>query len=141
VPDLRTDNARHGLCELLVVAFVVLLFGATSCADLAGFGRAKKHVFRGLPKFKLAIPSLRQLLHGVPVNQSVGAGCARNYKDSGPANIAVLRRCALDLARRRTSKVSLSIKLKRAGWSHTFLLSLLNQLKRVALNRFHSLRL
>ena len=33
-----------------------------------------------------------------------------------------------DLARRDTSKGSLSIKLKRAGWSDAFLLSLLNQL-------------
>jgi predicted transposase YbfD/YdcC len=53
---------------------------------------------------------------------------ARNRKDNGPANIAILRRRALDLARRDTSKGSLSIKLKRAGWSDAFLLSLLNQL-------------
>lgn len=53
---------------------------------------------------------------------------ARNRKDNGPTNIAILRRRALDLARRDTSKGSLSIKLKRAGWSHAFLLSLLNQL-------------
>ena len=53
---------------------------------------------------------------------------ARNRKDHGPANIAILRRRALDLARRDTSKGSLSIKLKRAGWNDAFLLSLLNQL-------------
>jgi predicted transposase YbfD/YdcC len=53
---------------------------------------------------------------------------ARNRKDNGPANIAILRRRALDLARRDTSKGSLSIKLKRAGWSDAFLLSLLQQL-------------
>ena len=53
---------------------------------------------------------------------------ARNRKDNGPANIAILRRRALDLARRDTSKGSLSIKLKRAGWSDAFLLSLLSQL-------------
>ena len=32
------------------------------------------------------------------------------------ANIAVLRRRALDVVRRDTSKGSLSIKFKRAGW-------------------------
>ncbi len=53
---------------------------------------------------------------------------ARNRKDNGAANIAILRRRALDVARRDTSKGSLSIKLKRAGWSDTFLLSLLRQL-------------
>lgn len=54
---------------------------------------------------------------------------ARNRNDYGPANIAILRRRALDLARRDISKGSLSIKLKRAGWSYAFLLSLLNQLE------------
>jgi len=53
---------------------------------------------------------------------------ARNRKDNGPANIAILRRRALDLARRDTSKGSLSVKLKQAGWSDAFLLSRLNQL-------------
>ena len=53
---------------------------------------------------------------------------ARNRKDHGPANIAILRRCALDLARRDTSKGSPSIKLKRAGWNDASLLSLLNRL-------------
>ena len=53
---------------------------------------------------------------------------ARNRKDRGPANIAILRRRALDLARRDTSRGSLSIKLKRGGWNEAFLLSLLNQL-------------
>ena len=53
---------------------------------------------------------------------------ARNRKDNGPANIAILRRRALDLARRDTSKESLSIKLKRAGWGDAFFLTLLNQL-------------
>lgn len=53
---------------------------------------------------------------------------ARNRKDNGPGNIAVLRRRALDLVRRDTSKGSLSIKLKRAGWDDTFLRSILNGL-------------
>lgn len=53
---------------------------------------------------------------------------ARNRKDNGPANIAILRRRALDVARRDTSKGSLSIKLKRAGWDDAFLLNLLNRL-------------
>ena len=62
----------------------------------------------------------------------------RNRKDNGPANIAILRRRALDFARRDTSKGSLSIKLKRADWSDALLLSLLQQLERVAFNRIHA---
>ena len=53
---------------------------------------------------------------------------ARNRKDNGPTNIAILRRRALDLARQDTSKELLSFKLKRAGWSDAFLLSFLNPL-------------
>jgi predicted transposase YbfD/YdcC len=53
---------------------------------------------------------------------------ARNRKDNGPDNIAVLRRRALDVVRREGSKSSLSIKLKRAGWDDEFLLSLLKNL-------------
>jgi predicted transposase YbfD/YdcC len=55
----------------------------------------------------------------------------RNRKDNGPTNIAILRRRAPGLARRDTSKGSLSIKPKRAGWSDAFLLSLLNYLANV----------
>jgi len=57
VPDPRADNARHDLCELLVVGFVAVLCGATNCAEMAAFGRAKEHVFRGFLKLKRAIPS------------------------------------------------------------------------------------
>jgi hypothetical protein len=52
----------------------------------------------------------------------------RREREFVPTNIAILRRRALDLARRDTSKGALSIKLKRAGWSDAFLLSLLNHL-------------
>lgn len=54
----------------------------------------------------------------------------RNRKDHGPVNIAILCRRAHDFVRRDTSKGSLSIKLKRAGWNDAFLLSLLNTLAR-----------
>jgi len=57
VPDPRAGNARHDLCELLVVAFVAVLCGASSCAEMADFGRAKDHVFRGFLKLRHAIPS------------------------------------------------------------------------------------
>ena len=53
---------------------------------------------------------------------------ARNRKDAGPGNIAVLRRRALDLVRRDTSKGSLSIKLKRAGWDDEVLRKVLSGL-------------
>ena len=47
VPDPRASNARHDLGELLVIAFVSVLCGASSCAEMAAFGKAKEHIFRG----------------------------------------------------------------------------------------------
>jgi predicted transposase YbfD/YdcC len=57
VPDPRAENARHDLGELLVIAFVSVLCGATSCAEMSAFGRAKENVFRNFLKLKHAIPS------------------------------------------------------------------------------------
>ena len=50
---------------------------------------------------------------------------SRNRKDSGPENIALLRRLALNLARIETSKGSMKGKLKRAGWDDAFLARLI----------------
>ncbi|WP_347268161.1 ISAs1 family transposase [Paracoccus sp. (in: a-proteobacteria)] len=57
IPDPRADNARHDLGELLVIAFVAVLCGATTCAGMATFGRAKESLFRGFLNLKHAIPS------------------------------------------------------------------------------------
>ena len=52
---------------------------------------------------------------------------ARNRKDHGPQNLALLRRLALNLAKLEPSKGSMKGKFKRAGWSDDFLASLLAQ--------------
>ncbi|WP_240722865.1 transposase family protein [Poseidonocella sp. HB161398] len=52
IPDPQADNARHDLGELLVIAFVAVLCGATTCAGMATFGRAKKCLFRGFLNLK-----------------------------------------------------------------------------------------
>ena len=57
IPDPRAENARHDLRELLVVAFVSVLCGATSCAEMSSFGRAKAHIFRDFLRLRHAIPS------------------------------------------------------------------------------------
>jgi predicted transposase YbfD/YdcC len=54
---------------------------------------------------------------------------ARNRRDHGPANLAVLRRRARDVAARDTGKGSLSIKLKRTGWNEDYLVELLHHLR------------
>jgi predicted transposase YbfD/YdcC len=60
---------------------------------------------------------------------SFGEDAARNRKDNGPDNIAVLRRRALDVARRDKTKGSLTEKLKRAGWDNCFLIKLLGHMR------------
>jgi hypothetical protein len=52
---------------------------------------------------------------------------ARNRKDNGPENLALLRRLALNLAKLEPSKGFMRGKLKRAGWDTTFLADLLAQ--------------
>jgi predicted transposase YbfD/YdcC len=53
---------------------------------------------------------------------------ARNRKDHGPENLALLRRLALNLAKLEPSKGSMRGKLKRAGWDDAFLAAMLAQL-------------
>lgn len=55
---------------------------------------------------------------------------ARNRKDHAPANLAVLRRLALNVARAHPdTKTSLRLKLKRAGWNDKFLLELVGHMR------------
>ena len=42
IPDGRATNVRHGLGEILLIAFAAMLCGAQSCVDMAEFGRAKR---------------------------------------------------------------------------------------------------
>jgi predicted transposase YbfD/YdcC len=54
---------------------------------------------------------------------------ARNRKDNGPENLALLRKLALNMLRTHPDKASIRRKIKRAGWDDTFLLSLLAQMR------------
>jgi predicted transposase YbfD/YdcC len=62
---------------------------------------------------------------------SFGEDAARNRKDNGPTNIAVMRRRALDVARLDPSKGSLTTKLKRAGWNDEVMLEMLGRLSQM----------
>jgi predicted transposase YbfD/YdcC len=55
---------------------------------------------------------------------------ARTRKDNGPANLAVLRRLALNIARAHPdTKTSLRRKLLRAGWDDNFLFDLIRHMR------------
>ena len=53
---------------------------------------------------------------------------ARNRRDNGPHNFAVLRHMALNLLSKEPSKGSLRVKIKRAGWKDAYLAKLLAQI-------------
>jgi predicted transposase YbfD/YdcC len=56
---------------------------------------------------------------------------ARNRKDHGPQNLALLRKLALNLAKLEPSKGSMRGKLKQAGWDNAFLTQILLQFANV----------
>lgn len=56
---------------------------------------------------------------------------ARNRKDHGPQNLALLRKLALNLAKLEPSKGSMRGKLKQAGWDNVFLTQILLQFANV----------
>jgi predicted transposase YbfD/YdcC len=65
-----------------------------------------------------------------PLDVTLDEDLARNRKDNGPANLAVLRRLALNVARAQPDKtISLRGKLKRAGWNDAFLFDLLGHMR------------
>ena len=54
---------------------------------------------------------------------------ARNRKDNGARNIALLRRFGLNLLQKDPYKASIRRKVKRAGWQDAYLFSLLSQMR------------
>jgi hypothetical protein len=54
---------------------------------------------------------------------------ARSRKDNAPQNLALIRKLALNILRQNPEKASIKVKIKRAGWDETFLLSLLRHMR------------
>lgn len=54
---------------------------------------------------------------------------ARNRKDNGPENLAILRKLTLNLLRTARPKLPISRKRKRSGWSDAFARSIIGQMR------------
>jgi predicted transposase YbfD/YdcC len=54
---------------------------------------------------------------------------ARNRRDNGPENLAILRRLTLNLLRKALPKLPVSRKRKRAGWSDAIARALIGQMR------------
>jgi len=57
VEDPRGANAVHDLTEILFIALLATLCGATSCCDMALFGRIKQGLLRQVLELKHGLPS------------------------------------------------------------------------------------
>lgn len=57
LPDPRANNAMHDLTEVLFIALMATLCGATSCVDMALFGRMKAYLWRDVLELKHGLPS------------------------------------------------------------------------------------
>ena len=148
--EARTESSGHGRIETRV-GVVVAAKGLAEHHDFPGlkaFGRieATRDV-GGKVETDVRIFALSRVMKPAALLATVRAhweienalhwqldvamreDAARNRKDHGPANIAVLRRRALDVARTDRTKGSISGKLKRAGWDHDYLLKLLRQMR------------
>ena len=54
---------------------------------------------------------------------------ARNRKDHGPQNLAIIRKLALNVLKRARPEISIRRKRKRSGWSDAFARSILGQMR------------
>jgi predicted transposase YbfD/YdcC len=65
-----------------------------------------------------------------PLDVLLDEDLARNRKDNAPANLATLKRLALNVARAKPEKgISLRLKLKRAGWSDAHLFEMISHMR------------
>ena len=149
-PTAKTETKGHGRTEtrIGVVVGAAKLGAYHEFAGLKAFGRIEAiRTIDGITETDIRIFALSRKM---PVKEFMTAArahweienklhwgldvamredAARNRRDHGPANLAVLRRRARDVAARDTGKGSLAIKLKRAGWNEDYLVELLHHMR------------
>jgi predicted transposase YbfD/YdcC len=72
--------------------------------------------------------SIENTLHWV-LDMEFNEDRARNRKDKGPENLAILRKLTLNLLRKARPNLPVSRKRKRAGWSNDFAKTILGQMR------------
>lgn len=72
--------------------------------------------------------SIENQLHWV-LDVQFREDAARNRKDNGPQNIALLRKIALNLIRAHPDNASIRRKIKKAGWDDQFLISIIAHMR------------
>jgi predicted transposase YbfD/YdcC len=72
--------------------------------------------------------TIENQLHWV-LDVAFAEDAARSRKDNAPQNLALLRKLALNILRQNPEKASIKVKIKRAAWDDSFLLSLLGHMR------------
>ncbi len=112
--------------------------GAVETTSRHADGRLTSHVRHFLlstgmsPKALIAVArthwEIENKLHWV-LDVQFREDAARNRKNNGPHNIALLRKIALNLIRSHPDKASIRRKIKKAGWDDDFLTSLIAHMR------------
>jgi predicted transposase YbfD/YdcC len=113
VARVETHCKRAGKPELVVVRFFLLSTIITAERMLEV---ARTHW------------TIENQLHWV-LDVALNEDAARNRKDHGPRNLALIRKLALNILRQHPDKGSIKTKIKRAGWNDDFLRSLISHMR------------
>jgi predicted transposase YbfD/YdcC len=85
----------------------------------------------GAPRFAAAVRAHWRIENSLPwvLDTGFDEDRARNRKDHGPENLAILRKLALNVLRTAGPEISIRRKRKRSGWSDDFARSVLGQMR------------
>jgi predicted transposase YbfD/YdcC len=121
------EPAIPGLAAIAMVEAVVCQDGRTTTSRRLYVSSAAL----GVEAFAKAVRAhwrIENSLHWV-LDTTFDEDRARNRKDNGPENLAILRKLALNVLQRARTDISIRRKRKRSGWSNEFARSILGQMR------------
>jgi predicted transposase YbfD/YdcC len=127
VAPARPMAERHDFPKLAAVAKIVSKRGKDKAVERY-FLLSQNYSPETILRIIRSHWTIENVLHW-PLDVVLDEDLARSRKDHAPANLAVLRRLALNVARAHPAKTSLRGKLKRAGWSDDFLFELIAHMR------------
>jgi predicted transposase YbfD/YdcC len=128
VPDLAEKHGFPGLCAIACVTAQRRADGQDSPSATRFFLLSRPMAAKRLLKIVRQHWHIENRLHWV-LDVALGEDRARNRKDNGPENLAILRKIALNLLQTHPEKASIRRKIKRAGWENSFLFSIVANMR------------
>jgi len=127
LPGYPDEPALPGLATLAMVEAEVEHAGKTSLARRYYLASATMTA----AQFAAAVRAhwrIENSLHWV-LDVTFDEDRARNRRDHGPENLAILRKLALNVLRSARTDISIRRKRKRSGWSDDFARTILGQMR------------